>query len=491
MWLDEALSVDIARLPLGRIAAALRHDGHPPLYYALLHGWMVVFGSGDRAVRALSGVLSLLTLPLGYRAGRRLGGTRVGWMTVLVLSLSPYFLRYGSEARMYALLIALVFAGYLLVLNALEGNGMGYLVGIVPVTSALVWSHYWSLWLVIAVGGLLAVRLGLRWRSDHELDRRALAVVVAIGVGAVTLAPWLPTMLYQSAHTGTPWAKPFRPTTLLVQSVQDFSGGPYSEAQVLSLITVVLVVIGVFGRGIDAWKVELDLHTRVEARLPAALLVSTAVVASVAGIATHTTFNSRYAAVFFPFFVLLVALGLDHFQGATTRSVVLSVFLVLSLVGCFFVLRRDRTQAGVVADAIVAAEHRAPPSSTPPLIVICPDQLGPSVARVVRQRLGDATDIVTYPRFAAPEFVDWVDYAERNRHNDPKEFANELLGRSAGRTLYFVYSDTYQTLQSQCFEVLATLGGTRPPTHLVTADADSYYEPMSLEVLPPVAPPNP
>src|SRR3954469_13040092 len=33
LWLDEPLSVDIARLPLGDIGSALRQDGHPPLYY--------------------------------------------------------------------------------------------------------------------------------------------------------------------------------------------------------------------------------------------------------------------------------------------------------------------------------------------------------------------------------------------------------------------------------------------------------------------------
>ncbi|MEY4916125.1 MAG: hypothetical protein RL616_38, partial [Verrucomicrobiota bacterium] len=40
-------SVNIARLPLGELPEALRHDGHPPLYYALLHVWMQVAGSGD------------------------------------------------------------------------------------------------------------------------------------------------------------------------------------------------------------------------------------------------------------------------------------------------------------------------------------------------------------------------------------------------------------------------------------------------------------
>ena len=56
LWLDEALSVNIAKLPVGDIPEALRHDGHPPLYYWLLHGWMAVFGESDRSVRALSGI---------------------------------------------------------------------------------------------------------------------------------------------------------------------------------------------------------------------------------------------------------------------------------------------------------------------------------------------------------------------------------------------------------------------------------------------------
>ena len=74
LWLDEALTVNIARLPLGRMEAALRHDGAPPLYYVLLHLWMRVFGTGDVAVRALSGVFAVATLPALYLAGRRIGG---------------------------------------------------------------------------------------------------------------------------------------------------------------------------------------------------------------------------------------------------------------------------------------------------------------------------------------------------------------------------------------------------------------------------------
>jgi len=50
LWLDEALSVNIAALPTGALLEALRHDGSPPLYYLVLRAWTAVFGSGDAAV---------------------------------------------------------------------------------------------------------------------------------------------------------------------------------------------------------------------------------------------------------------------------------------------------------------------------------------------------------------------------------------------------------------------------------------------------------
>ncbi len=55
LWLDEALTVNISKLPIHEIPSYLRRDGAPPLFYFLLHFWMGVFGSSDLAVRALPG----------------------------------------------------------------------------------------------------------------------------------------------------------------------------------------------------------------------------------------------------------------------------------------------------------------------------------------------------------------------------------------------------------------------------------------------------
>ena len=164
LWLDEALSANIASLPLSEIPTALKHDGHPPLYYFLLHFWMTI-GSSDWWVRALSGVISLVGLPLAYLAGRRLGARRsaeglgarrTGAIAMALWAVLPFAVRYAAETRMYALVSVLVLVGYLLV-DSLVGEPRerdlgpprtrAAAVGLVIVTAALLYSHYWALWL--------------------------------------------------------------------------------------------------------------------------------------------------------------------------------------------------------------------------------------------------------------------------------------------------------------------------------------------------------
>ena len=98
LWLDEALTVDVARLPLHELPNALKHDGAPPLYYVLLHFWMRVFGQGDFAVRSLSGLTSVIALPFAWAAGKRLGGRPTAWAALLLMATSPFAISYAASA---------------------------------------------------------------------------------------------------------------------------------------------------------------------------------------------------------------------------------------------------------------------------------------------------------------------------------------------------------------------------------------------------------
>lgn len=105
IWLDEAFSIWLAHQPLVDLWAWLiKIDQHPPLYYSLLHFWLLLFGDGQGPVRALSALCSGLAIPLFYGASRTLVGRRAALLAALLLAVSPFHVRYAQEARMYALL---------------------------------------------------------------------------------------------------------------------------------------------------------------------------------------------------------------------------------------------------------------------------------------------------------------------------------------------------------------------------------------------------
>lgn len=479
MWLDEALTVNIAKGSISQIVDHLHRDGHPPLYYVLLHGWMNAFGEGDRAVRALSGLISLGCLPLIWAAGRRVGGRRVAECSVIALALSPYFLRYGSEARMYSLVMVEVLVGFLLVWDVLERPTWWRYLGIAVVTSAMLWTHYWSFWLLGAAGVLVLLH---GWHHRRETERwwrlPAVGVLVGAAVGAATFVPWVSTLLYQSEHTGTPWAPPFRPTTLVYTSLLDFAGGPYSEPQILMLALVLLIFIGLTGVATDQNRLELDLRTRPDARRPLWIVGGTVVLASLAGAVTGMAFATRYAAFYFPFVMIIVGLGLSRFLPGRVHDVVWVVVVVLSLAGLAVVFRLQRSQAGEVADAIAAR-------ATSGFVVACPDQLGPSLSRAL-DKTGNHYDVRSYPRLDTPRFVDWVDYAERNARNDPAAVATEVSSEAGDRPLFVVFRDDFETLKGQCASLVVQLGATRPAKQLVTGNGDRFFEPMSVIQFEPV-----
>jgi mannosyltransferase len=460
LWFDEALSADIARLPVGDLLDALARDGHPPLHYLLLHGWMQVFGEGDVAVRALSGVVSVATLPVAWIAGRRYGGRVCATAVLVVVATSPFALRYATEARMYSLVVLLVLLGWLAVGQALEDPRPLRLLAVGVVSGLLLLTHYWALYLVAAVAALLGVRAARRTAPGR---RTSLAVLGAVLAGGVLFLPWLPTFLDQLGTTGTPWGAPSRPAEVVTEGLIDIGGGPYGEARTLGAVLAVLALLALFGRSLDRRHVELDLRTRREARPEAAVLAATVVLGTVAGWLAGTAFASRYLAVVFPLLALLAGLGVTTIGSRPARGVVLAVVAVLGIVGGGYNVVTNRTQGGEIAAAVNA--HAAPGD----VVAVCPDQLGPAVARYLR----DDVAAVSFPDLADARFVDWRDYAERQRSGDAGAFASALVDRAGNGTVWLAWAGGYRSLGRTCEDVVSSLSARRRPQEIV-ADGETF-----------------
>ena len=493
LWLDEALTVSRSRLPLSDIAASVKQDGSPPLYYYMLHFWMELFGQSNLATRSLAGVIGLATLPVAWLAGNRFGGRVVAWTTLVLFASAPFAVYYATEARMYALTILLTGCGYLALHRALERPRPGNLVATGVVAAGLLYTEYWSLYLVGTVGVWL---LGSAWwarrkerrSGEHSGEwKRPLPAFAAVAVGCLLFIPWLPTFLYQAHHTGTPWAKPPN-FSAVINAVTGFTANQGSlstlgtlQGRLLALVYFAMFALALFGVGESEGAIELDLYTRPRARGMSFTVLGTLFVAIAGGILTGSAFAPRYAAVVFLPLLLLVALGTTTLLKVQVRWVVVAVAVLAGMVTSVQNIDTQRTQAPRVTDVINAHAQAGD------VIAFCPDQIGPAVYRLTEDP--SRYDMLTFPRGTPPEFVNWVDYKQTVGAASPTAFATTLMADGGGsHHIWLVWEPGYQTYGTKCEALVTSLQANSHYTTRtwVASDGYRYYEPMYLTEYTPV-----
>ncbi|HEY9478647.1 MAG TPA: glycosyltransferase family 39 protein, partial [Gemmatimonadaceae bacterium] len=177
IWLDEANSWNVARLPWGAMMDNLRSSPLGPLYFVLLKLWMMLFGDSEAALRAPSLVASVLVIPVTYAIGVRAFSRRAAVLGAVLLTLSPLQLYFAQEARMYmplTLFAALCFLGYLRWRDATSAPGS--LVWYAIAGTVMVYANIVSATLILALNidaFWLLARRGWRERRGDPSDGRA------------------------------------------------------------------------------------------------------------------------------------------------------------------------------------------------------------------------------------------------------------------------------------------------------------------------------
>ena len=299
---------------------------------------MKVFGTSDAAVRALSGVISVATLPVAWLAGRRFGGRPVAWVAAGPAGQRPLrrLLRHRGPD---------VLAGHVPDGLRLRGRGPGARAAAAgqpggrggggggaalhASTGRSTWSGRWALWLVWQ-----AWRGRAAWRSPA---RWAIGAVV-VGV-VLAFLPWVPTFLYQARYTGTPWAKPpnfaavINAITGFTDNQATLTTAGSNQGRLLALGYFALVGPGPVRPGprplarrprpADPAPTARGLDLR-GGRSPSSR-------PSPGGSSTGSAFSPRYASVVFVPLLVLVALGALTLADARVRSVVVAVLAVAGL----------------------------------------------------------------------------------------------------------------------------------------------------------------
>ena len=185
VWVDEALSVRLARLGWPALFAGTAEDGHPPLYLALLHVWIACFGTSEAAIRSLSAVLGVLAVAAVYAFGRVWFDQATGLCGALLVALSPYHIYYSQEARNYSLLVLTTALSYLGLALVRHRPGRGSEVVYVVATLAMLYTHVFGVFAWIAQNLYVLCVDGGGGAPSRRRWTLLQAVVVAF------LVPWL------------------------------------------------------------------------------------------------------------------------------------------------------------------------------------------------------------------------------------------------------------------------------------------------------------
>jgi hypothetical protein len=373
VWIDEGISVGIARHHLTDIPHLLRQDGSPPLYYLLLHVWIGWFGDTERATHALSVVAAIACIPLAYWAARSLFGRTAGWVAATLAAVDPYLTYYGQETRMYALA-----ACFSIVATAAYAQGVvrgrrGYLPLLVLSLVLLLYTHNWGLFLCAGFAVATAFHARERWRE----------AAVAGAATLVLYAPWLPTLFFQVRHTGAPWA--MRPG---VHAVLLAPGAAFATDFVFGLLAMA-ALIGLSRRRSD--RVALALLVVVGATIVIAWTESQ----------VASSWTSRYFAVVLGPLVVVTAAGLVRAGRAGLLGLAFAVFMWAG-----YSLHDEKSNARAIARG---ASHYLAPGDL--VLATHPEQV-PVLRYYLGPRLRYATQLGPV---ADPQVMDWRDALDRIR----------------------------------------------------------------------------
>jgi len=325
VWLDEAFSLHIASLSWSATLAAIQQDVHPPLFYLLLHGWIAWLGDSAYALRLLSAFTGVLTLPALYALGRALRLERSWSLLLTFLLATAYFpIRFAQETRSFSLLLLLALLSMLCFVRWLARRNTWDFLGVLLLTVALVYTHYYGFFVPVVQTAWLA------WRAPRQ--RAWLAPwTLLLGVLALAFWPWLAVVKQQALTLRAVTHQAPSSLTTIVELLYRFGGRSFLLAGLCCLLIALSL------RATRAAAPAGPPSRRSPAALTHAGLLWLWLILPVLMPLLLTnlaaTFTYRNAIISVPAFWLLVVAGWRQVRARRVRGVLLALILTLSLPG--------------------------------------------------------------------------------------------------------------------------------------------------------------
>jgi hypothetical protein len=346
LWYDEAFTpIHVLHAGLGATLHSVAHtENSPPVWYVLEWAFTRALGTGEVALRLLSALAGIATVPLAWAVGRELAGRRAAVATALFVAVNPLLVWYSQEARVYALFVFTAALALWCFLRTLRDPTPRRLCAFAAAGALALATHYFALFLLAPMCLWLLASSRSRAASvsptrnpdaepaaltpvDHP--RSVLPTIAAVAAVALVGLALIPLIVTQGGH-GTQWIGRWALSSRLQAIPQYYLTDYYGSAlgHGVELLVALPILAGVL---YGLWRGL----TREEER--GALLV---LVIAACGVLTP---------------IVLVAFGADYLA---PRNLVAAMIPLTALVAVIVVARRTGrigiALAGVIALGFLA-----------------------------------------------------------------------------------------------------------------------------------------
>jgi mannosyltransferase len=317
-WVDEGFTYQIVVASEERFAEALATYPTMPLYYAVLSGWVPIFGTSELAMRSFSALCSIATGPLTYLATRRSLGQPHALLAASLVAANPLVVWYGSEARGYALSLLLTVVAAAFLLRGLNTWRAGDWGAFVIAAILAVYAQLTALLVIAAFGlaSLLHPEARRRWR---RLGTVGVILAASTGPLVLTMAINAPGTASWAAHNTVG-----RLITTLTEALPP-----------LLHLALVCLTIGI--PLVAAWAVltRVDLRRRWSVLFPIVWLIAPLWLMTVYALLISPAFVIRYFLGVVPAAAILAAIVIARFPrraGLVASALVLAASAVSAIV---------------------------------------------------------------------------------------------------------------------------------------------------------------
>lgn len=339
IWFDEAVSINVSQQSVALIIE--KTELHPPLYYIILHFWMLLFGTSEVATRSLSAIFGIISIFLIYQVGRTLFNHRVGLISGFLSGISYFHIYYSQEMRNYSLLLLLTLLSFFLFIKILRADKARrlYFPLLFLANICLAYTHVFGLFVIMSQ----IFYFILLWKKYKQLR------IWFFGLQIATLLfflPWIPTLIGKISAISHGFWIPEPSPMYVVSTIGTYAGSGWGQIPLLAAFFL-LCLMGLFSikRLGGKWSLSKPLSSmkgqnwsisleQVEEILLLLIWFSFPIVVPFIISRFFTPiYITRYTIGASPALYLLVAKGISTFTKKKAIYLILVLIVVLSLPG--------------------------------------------------------------------------------------------------------------------------------------------------------------